>query len=52
MRNAYKIFVGKRDVRRSLGRNVLKWGNNIKMALKGTGCKDVVWCSVWFKRGF
>jgi hypothetical protein len=31
MRNAYKIFVGKREGKRPLGRDRRKWDDNIKI---------------------
>jgi hypothetical protein len=42
MRNAYMIFVGKRELRRPLGRPRRRWEDNIKMDLreKTLDCAD------------
>jgi hypothetical protein len=41
IRNAYKFFVGKHEGRRSLGRPMHRWDNNIKMYLRETGFQNV-----------
>jgi len=43
MRNTYKILVGKREGKRSLGRPSRRWKDNIRMCLKGVRCEDVDW---------
>jgi hypothetical protein len=48
-RNAYRIFVGKPDGKRPLGRPRRWWVNNIKMDLRQYG---VVWTGViWLRIG-
>jgi hypothetical protein len=37
MRNQHQIFIGKPEEKRPVGR----WGNNIKIKFKKTGCNDV-----------
>jgi hypothetical protein len=34
MRNVYKILVGKREEKRSVGCRILRWNGNIKMDIK------------------
>jgi hypothetical protein len=41
MRNAYKIFVGKRERKRPLGKR--RWEHNIKMNLRETWWEVVDW---------
>jgi hypothetical protein len=43
MRNAHKIFVGKREGKRSFRRPRRKWENNIKMDLNEIGWEIVNW---------
>jgi hypothetical protein len=43
MRNAYKIFVGKPEGKRPLGRPRLSWEDNIRMDLREMGYKVVDW---------
>jgi hypothetical protein len=43
MRNAYTIFVGKSEGKRSLGRPRYWWGDNIGMDLKEIGREGVDW---------
>jgi hypothetical protein len=43
MENAYKIFVGKSEGNKALGRPMLRWKLNIEMDLRGMGWKGVVW---------
>jgi hypothetical protein len=42
-RNAYRIFVGKPEGKRPLGRPRLRWMNNIKMDLRERGLDAVDW---------
>jgi hypothetical protein len=42
-RNAYRIMIGKCDVKRPLGRCGCKWKDNIKMDLKEMGYQDADW---------
>jgi hypothetical protein len=41
LRNAYKILVEKPDGKRPLGRRRRRWEDNIRMALRKTGCEGV-----------
>jgi hypothetical protein len=43
MRNACRIFVGKPEGKRSLGRPSRRWENNIKMGLKEIRWEGVGW---------
>jgi hypothetical protein len=43
MRNAFRIFVGKPEEKRPLGRPKNKWEDYIIMGLKEIGWKDVDW---------
>jgi hypothetical protein len=43
MRNAYKIFVGKSEGKRPLGRPRRRWEYNIKMHLREIGLEGVDW---------
>jgi hypothetical protein len=45
-RNAYKILVGKPEVKRSLGRPRRRWEDNIKMVLREIGCGGMDWIDV------
>jgi hypothetical protein len=42
-RNAYRIFVGKPEGKRPLGRPRCRWVDNIKMDLRETGLRGVDW---------
>jgi hypothetical protein len=42
-RNAYKIFVGKPEGKRSPGRQRRRWVDNIKMDLRGIGWNGMDW---------
>jgi hypothetical protein len=42
-RNAYKIFLGRREGKRPLGKPRSRWKCNIKMDLKEIFLDDVVW---------
>jgi hypothetical protein len=41
MINACKILVGKPERTKPLGRDGLRWGNNVNMHLTEVGCEDV-----------
>jgi hypothetical protein len=43
MKNAYKIFVGKSEGKRLLGRSTYRWKDNVKMNVEEIGWKGVVW---------
>jgi hypothetical protein len=43
MRNAYKIVIGKPKEKRPLGRNRLKWEDNIKIDSREIGFGGVNW---------
>jgi hypothetical protein len=43
MRIAYRIFVGKSEGKRSLGRSRLRWENKIRMDIREIGWEDVNW---------
>jgi len=43
MRNAYSILVGKPEGKRLLGRPSYRWEDNIRVELRGKGCKGVDW---------
>jgi hypothetical protein len=43
MRNAYRILVGKPEVKRPLGRPKRRWEDNIKMDLREIGWDGMVW---------
>jgi hypothetical protein len=45
-RNAYRLFVGKPDGKRPLGRPRYKWEDNIKMHLVVVGFGGVDWSGV------
>jgi hypothetical protein len=42
-RNAYRILVGKPEVKRPLGTPRRKWVNNIKMYVREIGWDDMDW---------
>jgi hypothetical protein len=42
-RGAYKVFLGKPETKRLLGRPKLRWEDNIKMDLQEVGCGGVEW---------
>jgi hypothetical protein len=42
-RNAYRIFVGKPERKRTLGRTRRRWVNNIKMDLREIGWYGMDW---------
>jgi hypothetical protein len=43
MRNAYKIAIGKPEVKRPLRRQMCRWEDNIKMDLTVIGWEGVDW---------
>jgi hypothetical protein len=43
IRNAYRLFVGKPEGKRRLGRSKRRWVDNIKMDLVEVGWDDVDW---------
>ena len=50
MKGAYRILVGKPEGKRPLGRQRLRWEDNIKMDLQEVGCG--VWTgSSWLRIG-
>jgi len=42
-RGVYSVMVEKRAVKRPLGKQRSRWGDNIKMDLQEVGCGDVDW---------
>jgi hypothetical protein len=42
-RNAYRIFMGKPEGKRSLGRSRHRWDDNIKKDLREVGCGGMDW---------
>jgi hypothetical protein len=42
-KSVYRVLVGKPEGKRPLGRQRLRWKNNIKMDLQETGCGDMAW---------
>ena len=42
-RNAYRVLVGKLEVKRPLGRPRRRWEDNIKMDLREVGCDPGEW---------
>jgi hypothetical protein len=45
-RNAYRIWVGKPEEKRPLGRPRRRWKDNIKMDLREIGCGGMDWIDV------
>jgi hypothetical protein len=43
MRNAYRVLVGKPDVKKLLCGPRRRWENNIKIGLRGIGWGDMDW---------
>jgi hypothetical protein len=51
-RNGYRLFVGKPEGRRPLGRPRRRWVENIKMDLTEMGWGGVMWTgSIWLRIG-
>ena len=44
--NVYRVFVGKPEGKKSLGRPRRRWGDNIKMDLKEVGCDAGDWIAL------
>jgi hypothetical protein len=42
-KDAYRLLVGKPEVKRPLGRPRRRWADNIRMDLRETGLADVDW---------
>jgi hypothetical protein len=42
-RDVYRVFVGKPEGKRPLGRPSRKWENNIKMDFEEVGCGSMGW---------
>jgi len=42
-RGVYRVFLGKPEVRRPLGRPRRRWVDNIRMDLKEVGCRYMNW---------
>jgi hypothetical protein len=45
-RNEYRIFVGRRDRKRLLGRHRFMWDDNIKTDLKKVGWEGMDWIAL------
>ena len=45
-RNTYKVLVGKPEGKRSLGRPMCRWEDNIKMDLREVGCDPGEWIAL------
>ena len=45
-RNAYRVFVGKLESKRPLGRPRRRWKDNIKMDLREVGCDHRDWIAL------
>ncbi|KAJ4448244.1 hypothetical protein ANN_10258 [Periplaneta americana] len=45
-RNAYRVLVGRPEVKRPLGRPRRRWEDNIKMDLREVGCDDRDWINL------
>jgi hypothetical protein len=42
-RGVYRVWMGKPEGKRPLGRPTLRWENNIKMDLEEMGCRGMYW---------
>jgi hypothetical protein len=51
MRNAYKILVGKAEVKRPLGKRGRRWEDNIRKGLRERGWEGVEWRHLAQDRG-
>jgi hypothetical protein len=50
--NAYRIFLGKLEGKRPLGRPRSRWVDNIKLDLREIGWDGMVWAGlIWLKIG-
>jgi hypothetical protein len=45
-RGAYRVFVGKPEENRPLGRPRHRWEGNIKMGLQEVGCRGMDWINL------
>jgi hypothetical protein len=45
-RGVYRVFVGKPERKRPLGRHRRKWQDNIKVHLQEMGCGDMGWLRI------
>jgi hypothetical protein len=50
-RGVYRVFVGKREGKRPLGRPRRRWEDNIKMGLQEVGCGGMDWIELAQNRG-
>jgi hypothetical protein len=50
-RDAYRIFVGKPEGKRPLGKPRCKWVDNIGMDLGGMGWIGLIWLRIWTSGG-
>jgi hypothetical protein len=50
-KNASKVFVGKQEVKRPLGRLRIRWEDNIKMDLRDIGWGDMGFIRLALNRG-
>jgi hypothetical protein len=51
-RNAYRIWEGKPEGKRPLGRPSRRWVDNIKIDLREIGCYSMAWAgSIWLRIG-
>jgi len=39
-RGEYRVLVGKREGKRTLGRHIHRWDDNIKIGIQKVGCGD------------
>jgi hypothetical protein len=46
IRNAYKIFIGKAEEKRSFGRTRRRWKDNIRMDVREIGWERVYWMNL------
>ena len=51
-RGPYKVYVGKSEGKRPLGRPRLRWENNIEMDLQKVGWKEMDWMDLAQNRGW
>jgi len=47
---AHRLWVGKPEGKRPLGRPMLRWGYNIKMYLQEVGCEGMDWIDLAMDR--
>jgi hypothetical protein len=50
-RGVYRVWVGKAEAKRQLGRTRRRWGDNIKMELHEVGCGGMDWIELDQDRG-